>query len=258
MRPRWPRTRSRPSLSPRVVICATADFPGFPPPTSAQPLTGETFKDDAWNMYRQLVEASSCVDRSLRDFDRCIRGVRALALAWQGLGAAGEVPILDLQGFIELLVNHLMELTDGMRRGTHPMLWTMEMLREARVKVMAWAGENPNLPPLDAVGLTMFSLGEKAQRALAARRMQAQIGLGLGFIAPNGGRGNGANVGGFMPAPVPWDASFLAAGVERGGPRRSARWSAQCSASSRDRPDAAAVLRASSTNGRLARGSTAG
>ena len=139
-------------------------------------------------MYRQLVEASSCVDRSLRDFDRCIRGVRALALAWQGLGAAGEVPILDLQGFIELLVNHLMELTDGMRRGTHPMLWTMEMLREARVKVMAWAGENPNLPPLDAVGLTMFSLGEKAQRALAARRMQAQIGLGLGFraqIPPN-------------------------------------------------------------------------
>ena len=29
--PDWPRTRSRPSLSPRVVICATADFPGFPP-----------------------------------------------------------------------------------------------------------------------------------------------------------------------------------------------------------------------------------
>lgn len=218
MRPRCPRTQSRPSLSPRVVICATADFPGFPPPTSAQPLTGETFKDDAWNMYRQLVEASSCVDRSLRDFDRCIRGVRALALAWQGLGAAGEVPILDLQGFIELLVNHLLELTDGMRRGTHPMLWTMEMLREARVKVMAWAGENPNLPPLDAVGLTMFSLGEKAQRALAARRMQAQIGLGLGFSAPNGGRGNGANVGGIMPAPVPWDASFLAAGWSAGVP----------------------------------------
>jgi hypothetical protein len=178
-------------------------------------------------MYRQLVEASSCVDRSLREFDRCIRGVRALALAWQGLGAAGEVPILDLQGFIELLVNHLMELTDGMRRGTHPMLWTMEMLREARVKVMAWAGENPNLPPLDAVGLTMFSLGEKAQRALAARRMQAQIGLGLGFIAPNGGRGNGAERRGVHAGAGAVGRVLLSRGVERGGPRRSARWSAQ-------------------------------
>ena len=68
----------------------------------SQPLTGETFKEDAWNMFRHLVQLNKGQDKSIH-YKRCMFGVRALVLAWERLQAKGLVSNTSLEQLFDLL-----------------------------------------------------------------------------------------------------------------------------------------------------------
>jgi len=142
-----------------------------------KPLTGETFKEDAWNMFRHLVQLSKGQDKAIH-FKRCMFGVRALVLAWERLQAKGLVSNTSPEQLYDLLGGYLHELTDNMSKGS-PLLWTTVMLEESRAKVVNWSRGNPTaeLDIFQMLGAIIFKLGERVQVELAARRMQQQVSI---------------------------------------------------------------------------------
>ena len=134
-------------------------------------------------------------DKSIH-YKRCIFGVRALVLAWEGLRVKGHVANTSLEQLFHLLWDYLHELTDNMGRGS-PLLWTMVMLEESRAKVVNWIRENPTAVPdfFQMLGVIIFELGECVQVALATRRMQQQVSIGHQFKTLYAhAQGGGSNV----------------------------------------------------------------
>ena len=134
-------------------------------------------------------------DKSIH-YKRCIFGVRALVLAWEGLRVKGHVANISPKQLFYQLWQYLHELTDNMGRGS-PLLWTMVMLEESRAKVVNWIRENPTAVPdfFQMLGVIIFELGECVQVALATRRMQQQVSIGHQFKTLYAhAQGGGSNV----------------------------------------------------------------